>query len=163
MRMDKCAVDIGCGESKLKGAIGIDLRKISGVNIVADARWLPIRDEALDEIYSSHLVEHFGHQETERLLSEWVRCLKKGGLFEIRCPDLRARCFLFFLNPSNENVRNIYGAQDYSGNTHLCGFSFGLLKKLLERNGITKIDRVIKGYKWIPFIPDSLHIKGTKL
>ena len=163
MSIETYTVDIGCGEGKRNGTIGIDFRKAIGVSIVADARWLPIQNEALDRIYSSHLVEHFSHREIERVLSEWIRCLKKGGLFEIRCPDLRARCFLFFLNPSYENVRKIYGAQDYFGNTHLCGFSYGLLKNLLERNGIAKISRVINGYKGIPFIPDSLHIKGTKL
>jgi hypothetical protein len=87
---------------------------------------------------------------------------KKGGVLEIRCPDLRARAFLFFLNPSWQDVRNIYGAQDYAGNYHKCGFSYGLLKDLLESCGIHKVKRVIKGYKGIPFLPDCLHVKGVK-
>jgi len=159
--MEGLVLDLGCGESKIEGAIGVDFRKTSLVDIVADARMLPFRDESFCHVYCSHLIEHF-HHEVRNVLTEWVRVLKKGGILEIRCPDLRARALLFFLNPSWQNVRNIYGAQDYVGNYHKCGFSFGLLKHLLESCGINKVKRVIKGYKCVPFLPDSLHIKGVK-
>jgi predicted SAM-dependent methyltransferase len=154
-------LDIGCGEDK-KGDIGIDIRKTNVVDVIADARFLPFRDESFNHVYSSHLIEHFSHREVKDVLVEWVRVLKKGGVLEIRCPDLRARALLFFLNPSWQNVRNIYGAQDYAGNYHKCGFSYGLLKDLLESCGIHKVKRVIKGYKGIPFLPDCLHVKGVK-
>jgi hypothetical protein len=45
---------------------------------------------------------------------------------------------------------------------HKCGFSFGLLKGLLESVGIKDVKRVIRGYKGIPFLPDSLHVRGIK-
>jgi len=155
-------LDIGCGEGKREGAIGVDLRKTTSVDIVADARHLPFANESFEYVYSSHIIEHFSHREVKCVLAEWTRVLKKGGIFEIRCPDLRARAFLFFLNPSWQNVRNIYGGQDYAGNYHKCGFSYGLLKSLLESCGIKKVKRVIKGYKGIPFLPDCLHVRGVK-
>jgi predicted SAM-dependent methyltransferase len=149
-------LDIGCGDNKRMGFIGVD--------VIADARKLPFRDCSFDHVYSSHLIEHFSHQEVKRVLAEWVRVLKKGGILEIRCPDLRARVLLFFLNPSWQNVRNIYGGQDYAGNYHKCGFSYGLLKDLLKSCGIIKVKRVLKlrGYKNLPFIPEDLHIEGVK-
>lgn len=155
-------LDIGCGESKRAGAIGVDFRKTSSVDVVADARQLPFINESFDHVYSSHLIEHVSHQEVKSVLTEWVRCLKQGGIFEIRCPDLRARALLFFLNPSWQNIRNIYGAQDHVGNNHKSGFSFGLLKNSLESCGIKNVKRLIKGYKGIPFLPDCLHVKGLK-
>lgn len=155
-------LEIGCGESLKKGAIGVDIRKTNSVDIVADARMLPFTAESFDSVYCSHLIEHFSHREVRNVLVEWVRVLKKGGAFEIRCPDLRARSFLFFINPSWKNVENVYGGQDYAGNYHKCGFSYELLKALLESCGIENIRRIIKGYKGIPFIPDCLHIKGIK-
>jgi hypothetical protein len=154
-------LDIGCGESK-KGDIGLDLRKLCSVDIVADAHVLPFKAESFDHVYSSAVIEHFSHREVRNVIVEWTRVLKKEGAIEIECPDLRARAFLFFLNPSWQNVENVYGGQDYEGNYHKCGFSFGLLRSLLESCGIRKIRRVIKGYKGIPFIPDCLHIQGTK-
>ena len=156
-------LDIGCGESKRRrGVIGVDFRKTNSVDIVADARRLPFINEAFDHVYSSHLIEHFSHREVKNVLTEWTRVLKKGGIFEIRCPDLRARAFLFFLNPSWYNVRNIYGGQGYAGNYHKCGFSYGLLKSLLASCGIKNVKRIIKGYKGMPFLPDCLHVRGVK-
>jgi len=104
-------LDIGCGERKKDNFIGLDIRKLPQVDIVADARKLPFRNEAFDYVYSSHLIEHFSHREVGRILAEWVRVLKKGGILEILCPDLRARALLFFLKPSWENVKNIYGGR----------------------------------------------------
>jgi len=155
-------LDIGCGESAKKGDIGLDFRKTSSVDVVADAHMLPFKNECFDHVYSSHLIEHFGHREVINVLVEWVRVLKRNGIIEIRCPDLRARALLFFLNPSWQNVKDIYGEQDYVGNQHRCGFSFGLLKHLLESCGIRDVKRIIRGYKGIPFVPDCLHVKGVK-
>ena len=154
-------LDIGCGETK-KGDIGLDVRKIKGVDILADARVLPFRDNILDCVYSSHTIEHFSHREVRNIVSEWIRVLKHGGIVEILCPNLRARAFLFVLSPTWQNVENIYGGQDYLDNYHKCGFSFDLLKSILESNGIMNIKRIISGYKGIPFIPDCLHVKGIK-
>lgn len=154
-------LDIGCGETK-KGDIGIDLRKTESADVVADAHWLPFATESFDQVYSSAVIEHFSHRDVKNVLFEWTRVLKKEGTIEIECPDLRARAFLFFLNPTWKNIENVYGGQDYEGNYHKCGFSFGLLKSLLESCGIRKIRRIIKGYKGIPFIPDCLHVKGIK-
>jgi len=155
-------LDIGCGESLKKGDIGVDFRKTGSVDIVADARMLPFKDESFDHVYCSHLIEHFSHRDVRNVLVEWVRVLKKEGVIEIRCPDLRARALLFCLNPSWQNVKNIYGGQDYVGNQHRCGFSFGLLKHFLESCGVKNIKRIIKGYRGLPFIPDCLHVKGVK-
>jgi hypothetical protein len=59
-------------------------------------------------------------------------------------------------------VENIYGNQDYPENLHRSGFSYGLLKRLLRQSGIKGMKRVIRGYKGIPFLPDSIHITGIK-
>ncbi len=155
-------LEIGCGENLKKGDIGLDIRKTNSVDVMADARMLPFKNESFKHIYSSHLIEHFSHREVRRILMEWLRVLKMNGTFEIRCPDLRARALLFFLNPSWQNVKNIYGEQDYMYNQHRCGFSFRLLKGLLESCGIKNVRRIIKGYKGIPFIPNSLHVIGVK-
>lgn len=158
----KLTIDIGCGESTKEGAIGVDFRRLDSVDIVADATQLPFKDESLDHVYSSHLIEHFAHNQTSAVLREWLRVLKKGGTFEVRCPDLRARAFLFFVNPKWSYVSMIYGKQDYEGNFHRAGFSHGLLRGFLKESGVVNIKRVIKGYRGIPFLPDSLHLIGTK-
>jgi len=155
-------IDVGCGNTKKAGFVGVDIRRTKVVDVLADACNLPFRDESFDHVYSDQVLEHFSHTEVGNVVLEWVRILKKGGIVEIRCPDLRARTFLFFLNPTWQNVKNVYGEQDFTGNYHKCGFSFRLLKHLLESCGIRNVKRVIKGYKGVPFIPDCLHVRGIK-
>jgi len=160
---NKLGLDIGCGETKQSGFLGLDFRVTFIVDILADAHMLPFRDEIFDHVFSSHTIEHFSHTEVQSVIVEWVRVLKKGGTMEIRCPDLRARSLIFFFKPSWSNIVNIYGEQDHLGNYHKCGFSYGLLKSLLISCGIGYVKRIVKGYKGVPFIPDSLHVRGIKL
>jgi predicted SAM-dependent methyltransferase len=155
-------LDIGCGERKIPGALGIDIRKTKGIDVVSDAKNLPFRDEVFDVIYSSMLIEHISHMLVDKMIKEWVRTLKKGGTIEIRCPDLRVRCLLFFLHPTWQSMVNIFGMQDHEGNYHKCGFTFGLLKGLLEQNGISNIRR-IRTHRWKGVIPVGIWVKGTKL
>jgi predicted SAM-dependent methyltransferase len=156
-------LEVGCGDKKdYADSIGLDIRRTGKVDVVADARTLPFVDGCFGRVYSSHTLEHFSHREIRLVLSEWVRILKPGGTLEIRCPDLRARALLFAIRPSWNDVENIYGSQDYPENLHKSGYSYGLLKRLLRQLGIEGMKRVIRGYKGIPFIPDSIHITGTK-
>lgn len=50
-----------------------------------DARCLPFRDETMDFVYSSHLLEDF--KDWTPILSEWIRVLKRGGNFIVMLPD----------------------------------------------------------------------------
>lgn len=160
---DKLILEIGCGTTKVfQDSIGLDVRQVEGVDVVADARQLPFKDEYFDHVYSSHVIEHFSHREVKDVLDEWIRVLKVGGIFELRCPDLRLRALIFALNPKKQDIINIYGEQDYPENQHMCGFSYGILKKTLTELGIIKIKRFYEGYKGIPFLPSDLHIEGIK-
>ena len=154
-------LDIGCGDAK-KGTVGVDLRKTKFVDVIADVRFLPFKEGSFEQVFSSNVVEHFSHRQVRDVIIEWIRVLKRNGTLEIECPDLRARAFLFFINPTWKNIQDVYGGQDYDVNYHKCGFSFELLKSLLESCGISRVRRIIKGYKGIPFIPDCLHITGVK-
>lgn len=46
-----------------------------------------ICDEALDYIYSSHLLEDFSYCDLADILKEWRRVLKPGGRLILNCPD----------------------------------------------------------------------------
>lgn len=156
-------LEIGCGGTKVfSNSIGLDIRSVDGVDVVADARKLPFEDEYFDHVYSSHVIEHFSHREVQAVLEEWVRVLKIGGKFELRCPDLRLRALIFALNPKKQDIANIYGEQDYIENTHKCGFSYGLLKKMLYDIEVVNIRRCYDGFRGIPFLPSDLHVIGQR-
>ena len=72
-------LDIGCGKHKASGFIGVDIEKDSDADIVASALDLPFNTNSVDEIHSSHLVEHFDTNELIKFFSEINRVLKKGS------------------------------------------------------------------------------------
>jgi predicted SAM-dependent methyltransferase len=86
-------VDLGFGGDPIvPHAIRVDLpRPYSNVGqqpvqLGGDAAQLVwFRDESLDFVYSSHLLEDY--PETTAVLREWLRVLKPGGRLIIYCPD----------------------------------------------------------------------------
>jgi SAM-dependent methyltransferase len=162
-------LDIGCGELKYDGSIGIDVRLTRSVDIIAyvgTKYYLPFRDNTFDKVYSSHVLEHFSHRETDDILKEWARVLKKNGTIEIIVPWLRIRALIFVLRPTRKEIINIYGGQDYIYNYHKCGFSFGIIKYKLLSVGFNEIKLIVDGYKlkgiYIPFLPSCLHVTARK-
>lgn len=77
-------LDIGCGKEKKEGYVGIDIDPESQADIIASALDLPFENESVDEIISSHLVEHFSPEEAQKFFSEIYRVLKQGGGAEIK-------------------------------------------------------------------------------
>jgi len=77
-------LDIGCGKNKKEGFIGLDIDPNSKADIIASALDLPLRDNSVDEIQSSHLVEHFLPKEAQIFFDEIYRVLKKGKTANIK-------------------------------------------------------------------------------
>ena len=78
-------LDLGCGNRKHEGYIGIDLEFKEGVDIVRDIeKGLPFSDETIDEIYASHILEHL--KELNFVMEECYRILKKDGMMRIIVP-----------------------------------------------------------------------------
>ncbi len=79
-------IDLGCGPAKRKGCIGIDILPLPGVDIVADfekgLEFLP--DNSVDEMYSSHVLEHI--QNLELMMKEIHRVLKPNAFKQIIVP-----------------------------------------------------------------------------
>lgn len=90
-------VDIGSsGNPVVPWAIQLDLpieeylrysaiRPDTAIHWRGDGRDLPFRDNTLDWIHSSHVLEDF--EDWAQPLAEWDRCLKLGGYMIIAVPD----------------------------------------------------------------------------
>ncbi len=80
--------DIGCGtRSAKKGSIRVDIDKNVKPEVLASGDLLPFNDGELDFISSIHSFEHFKDQ--FKLINEWLRVLKPGGIIAIVHPDIR--------------------------------------------------------------------------
>lgn len=81
-------LNLGCGQNYKYLWINIDLFR-RRVDLRLDLReaW-PFEDNSIAHVYSEHLLEHFDvHAEVPHFLSEAIRVLKPGGVFDVGVPD----------------------------------------------------------------------------
>ena len=79
-------LDMGCGNKKVKGAIGIDHNKDSQADVIHDLNkfpW-PLKSNYFDDIYATHSLEHLGN--TLAVMNEIHRVAKPGAIVNIWSP-----------------------------------------------------------------------------
>jgi predicted SAM-dependent methyltransferase len=96
------------------------------------------RDNVLDFLYSSHLLEDY--VDTDAVLKEWLRVLKPGGRIIIFCPD-------------EQVYRRHCAATGQAYNTHHVhdSFSLSFVKSCFARIGQTKViheNPLVDIYSW---------------
>jgi ubiquinone/menaquinone biosynthesis C-methylase UbiE len=74
-------LDLGCGYNKQENHLGVDIRKIKIIDIIADLENIPIRDNCIDQIYSRRALQHIKNQ--VKAFKEIHRILKPGGEIKI--------------------------------------------------------------------------------
>lgn len=80
-------LDLGCGKNKKEGFTGVDNISFDGVDVVYDLRtpW-PWEKESIDEVHSSHFLEHLSNEERVHFYNELHRVLKPGAKATIVVP-----------------------------------------------------------------------------
>ena len=137
---------LGCGNTLMKGGINIDL--YSGKSDEKkDVIILPgYKNDTVDEIYTSHMIEHISPQGFRKALKRWYGILKKGGILIIRCPDIRVHLKRWLEATDEERfsdpgLRNcILGIQNHPGMFNRNLFTPELLAKYLEIEGFTVVE-----------------------
>lgn len=86
-------LDLGCGPSK-KGPewVGIDQYQFSGVDhvLTLGSDPLPYGEGTVEEMHSSHFLEHLGAEARCHVINEAYRVLKPGGQFHVVVPHWRS-------------------------------------------------------------------------
>ncbi|MFH2074167.1 MAG: methyltransferase domain-containing protein [Pseudomonadota bacterium] len=81
-------LDVGCGEGKDSRFVGMDVRKLPGVDIVHDLErfpW-PLPDECCLTVVGHHVVEHIKPWLTIPFFDEIWRVMKPGGQLALSMP-----------------------------------------------------------------------------
>jgi len=81
-------LDIGCGREPKQGFIGVDRMKFPEVDVVLDIskkKW-PWKDNSVEEIWCSHMVEHLNAKGRIHFVNEAYRVLQSGGILTIVTP-----------------------------------------------------------------------------
>ncbi len=118
---------LGCGQNYLDGYVNVDLPQEgqtvmkSKADIYQDIRTLAYQENSIDEIRNHHLLEHFTRQEALKLLCQWRKWLKPGGLLFIETPDFETAAKKFSRAGVNEKfkiARHIFGSHEADWAVH---------------------------------------------
>lgn len=87
--MSDLALDLGCGNNKRKGAIGLDMNPslesiVDVIHEAMDRGFLPFKDNSFSTVYMSDFIEHISF--IPWLLSEVYRICVNNAVVEIRFP-----------------------------------------------------------------------------
>lgn len=141
----KKLLDIGCGETYYTEegytVVRVDARESVNPDYVCDIRMLPFETGSFDKIRASHVLEHFGRDEYEKVFKEWLRVLKHKGKVEIIVPNIDW-AFENFDAHRADAMNVLYGAQSNLYDFHKTGFTIDDIVALFKRNKIKnfKID-----------------------
>jgi predicted SAM-dependent methyltransferase len=82
-------VNLGCGRTVHPAWVNLDLvPAVPGVVRHNLTFGLPFRNDEVDAIYHSHVLEHLRPEQGTKLLQECFRALRPGGVLRIVVPDL---------------------------------------------------------------------------
>ena len=154
-RAETIKLHLGCGGNKLSDYINVDLypsdpditdssREFCMADVYDDIRNLDLEPESVDEIFLSHVIEHFVKWEAQDAIRTWYTVLKKNAPLIIETPDF-IRCFIMLFHFKKKNRikarRQFYGNQwdrlDYE--THRYVWSARELKEELLKSGFSKV------------------------
>ena len=135
-------LNLGCGIYYKPGYINIDMFESEIADEIADICHLQYKDNSIDEIEASHILEHFDVLTLPFLIAEWFRVLKPDGKLAIEAPNFN-KGYLKLLTKRKLKKRNalrfLFGV-DLPGNTHKIGLTPKFLKNILISTGFINLN-----------------------
>ena len=122
--MQKKILDVGCGQNKFPGAIGIDANRLSHADVIHDLGTFPypFADDEFEEIICRHVIEHV--PDVLGFVNELHRITKPGGVLKIVTPH--------YSNPD--------WATDPTHRNHFNSYSFTHALSVLHDRGAETLD-----------------------
>ncbi|MEM2900382.1 MAG: methyltransferase domain-containing protein [Thermoplasmata archaeon] len=109
-------LDIGCGNKKVEGAIGLDIVSLPGVDVVHDLNSFPypFEDSSFDEIYCYDVLEHL--DDLLKTMEELHRIGANGCKIFIKVPY--ALCTDSFTDPTHKRYFTIHSFDYFTEKGH---------------------------------------------
>jgi predicted SAM-dependent methyltransferase len=147
---------LGCGGMRWKDFINVDLypenpgqtdssRSGCVADTFADMRDLGLPDESVDQIFTSHTIDHFTRWSAICMFKDWFRMLKPRGHVVIEVADFW-RCVLWLFHPSRRKrilARNQFYGNQWDGidyETHRYVWSAHELRQELKMVGFRCVE-----------------------
>ena len=120
----------------------LDIRPSPTVDIVADLNqpW-PVGNEIYDGVFGMYIIEHISWRKVRQFIAETHRVLKPSGVAVMITANLFEQAKKLVETPEWDDnlVCMIFGDNDYSENTHRCGFSPAYAIKLFREAGFHEV------------------------
>ncbi len=141
---DGLKLNLGARTQRLPGFKNMDIDAHEGVDFVGDVSDLGrFQEGSVDEIYASHILEHFEYHKTDAVLKEWCRVLKPGGKLYVAVPDFARAVELYGRIGLDEwIIRFLCGDQEYKTAYHYALFDEERLMHQLKKAGFSDAFRV---------------------
>ncbi len=160
-------LDLGCGNAKEEGAVGIDYHSSPGVDVVHDLDvypW-PLESDSFDMVVCKHIIEHLSN--VIKAMEEIHRILKRGGVVKIYTPHISN--IMSFKDPTHKWHFTL-GSFDYfikglqENEVPYTDVSFELVKKQLvfTNNFLTPLAKVISKLSTKTYEKHFCHILSAK-
>jgi predicted SAM-dependent methyltransferase len=134
---------LGCGSinhPKFLNIDGLPSQHIHHVGPIDDLS--KFQTDSVNLIYACHCLEHFPHRQVPKVLAEWFRTLKKGGILRLSVPNFDLLLEIYYDNGKDIStiVPVLMGNQDYKYNFHMTAFNKANLTSLLEKAGFECVE-----------------------
>lgn len=158
----------GFGALRLNIGSGADITMKGYVNV--DAKYgsvafpLAYGDNVADEIYASHILEHFPQRDVSNVLKDWTRALRPGGVLKIAVPNFEwIAKELLSGNPSDLPLGGyLMGGQVDEHDFHKSVFNRATLEGQMQAAGLADIQPWVSEVRDCASLPVSLNLMGRK-
>ena len=141
-------INIGCG----KRNFGKDWVHIDGGNYdhidSKDILMKEYKNEAVELIYASHLIEYFDRKEIIPILKRWRDVLKPNGILRLAVPNFEIYAKLYAKEKISldDTLGPLYGKMKIGNKTiyHKTVYDYHSLEKILQEVGMRNISK----YNW---------------
>lgn len=149
-------LNLGAGATEIAGYEPIDRK--NGQEVYP----LECDDESVDEIYVSHVLEHFSHTETHKVLAHWMEKLRPGGLLRLAVPDFPWICKHYLDGEAINTMGYVMGGHVDENDRHGALFDREMLIDAMVNVGLERIGSWESEYEDCSALPVSLNLQGYK-
>ena len=147
-------LNLGSGSCPIEGYVNLDGNL--GASIY------PLYRKDADEIRASHVLEHFGHDESIEVLGHWIDCLKSGGILKIAVPDFDDLIRRYNLGEQLNFEGIIMGGQTDELDYHKSIWTASKLRMIMEGFGLKDVQTWQSEIVDCASYPFSLNLMGVK-
>ncbi len=133
-------LDLGCGQNKRPGAIGVDQNRDTAADVIGniDSGALPFRDNSFDKVWVVHVIEHV--ENVVSTIEELHRLTRAGGVIVIETPHYTD--FSSFCDPTHRWHLNSFSFRYFTDDD--AGFGYYTRCRLRQNRLQVKLLRLWK-------------------